>query len=169
VLCEAGLHASRGLLDALTYAPGVTVHRVEISGQILTGIDKVCGERRKILWSLEIEQVLRDFARFCAWTVLPSWEAPEIVEEWVLTGNYGVRNAAWNVLRNATWNPIGSAAWIVAKDAARSSARRSAMSAAKSAAWSATWCISNWDTAQYAKIRELLEQVLVSALEAARK
>jgi hypothetical protein len=165
VMCRAGLHASRRLVDALAYAPGATVHRVEISGQILTGGDKVCGERRKILWSFDAEQVLRDFARFCAWTVLPSWEAPEIVKEWVLTGNEQIRDAARIELSKAAWNPIGGAAADVARDAAK----RSASSAAKSASWSATWYISNWNIAHSDKILELFEQVLVSAVEAARK
>jgi hypothetical protein len=165
VLCEAGLHASRRLLDALGYAPGTTVHRVEISGQILTGVDKVCGERRKILWSLEIEQVLRGFARFCAWCVLPNWDAPEVVKEWVLTGNEQIRNAAWDAVSNADWN----AAWSAAGSAAWSAAKSATWDATWDASWDASWSASWEDARDAAKIRELLEQVLVSALEAARK
>ena len=30
-MCESGLHASRRILDALSYAPGSSIHRVEVA------------------------------------------------------------------------------------------------------------------------------------------
>ena len=49
VLCENGLHASRTVLDALGYAPGLIVCRVEISGDVVEGEDKLCGRHRLCL------------------------------------------------------------------------------------------------------------------------
>ena len=40
VLCHHGLHASKRLIDALGYAPGPIVQRVELSGEIVSGTDK---------------------------------------------------------------------------------------------------------------------------------
>ena len=39
VLCERGLHASVKPLDALRYAPGTIVARVELSGRVIRGDD----------------------------------------------------------------------------------------------------------------------------------
>ena len=49
ILCTNGLHASRKILDALGYAPGLIVCRVEISGEVVEGDDKLCGQQRRCL------------------------------------------------------------------------------------------------------------------------
>lgn len=45
VLCEAGLHGSEKVVDALSYAPGSYVWRVDITRKIDKGSDKLCGQR----------------------------------------------------------------------------------------------------------------------------
>lgn len=51
VICETGLHASETPYDALQYAPGQMLHRVELDGVTVTPshTDKVVAQRRKII------------------------------------------------------------------------------------------------------------------------
>jgi len=49
-MCKTGLHASEHPFDALRYAPGPTLCRVECAGEIVRGDDKlVCTKRRIVL------------------------------------------------------------------------------------------------------------------------
>jgi len=61
-LCNFGLHASGRAIDALKYAPGSIVCRVELSGKILEESDKLCAERRKVLWMADATETLHEFA-----------------------------------------------------------------------------------------------------------
>jgi hypothetical protein len=76
-LCASGLHASKNILDALRYAPGSTICRVEVCGEIIHGDDKLVCTERTILWRVSGERILRKFARMCARDVLHLWDAPE--------------------------------------------------------------------------------------------
>ena len=62
-LCEAGYHLSERALDALRYAPGSWVWRVEGRGERLTDTDKLCCRERVALWGYDATDVLRAFAR----------------------------------------------------------------------------------------------------------
>jgi hypothetical protein len=42
-LCSNGMHGSARLIDALKYANGPIVCRVEIAGDVIEGEDKLCG------------------------------------------------------------------------------------------------------------------------------
>jgi hypothetical protein len=55
-LCASGLHASKNILDALHYAPGSTICRVEVCGEIIHGNDKLVASERTILWRVSGEQ-----------------------------------------------------------------------------------------------------------------
>ena len=66
MLCEHGLHASIKALDALRYAPGTMVARVELSGRIIHGDDKIVSRRRKTLWMADATKTLQWFAVWCA-------------------------------------------------------------------------------------------------------
>ncbi len=48
-LCEYGLHGSEHVFEALTYAPGPILCRVELGGEILREDDKVCAEQRTVI------------------------------------------------------------------------------------------------------------------------
>ena len=100
VMCESGLHASVRLIDALKYAPGYTICRVEVDGKIIKDDDKLVATRRKILWRVDGEQVLRAFARWCALQVVHLWDAPDIVGEYLITGREDIRAEA----RDAAWD-----------------------------------------------------------------
>jgi len=83
-LCQSGLHASVKILDALTYAPGTTICRVSLGGDIIKSHDKVVASERTILWRVDAENVLRQFARQCALDVIH------------LDAAWAARDAAWD-------------------------------------------------------------------------
>ena len=64
-LCKKGLHASIKPLDALKYAPGSVVCRVECSGEVIYGEDKLVCSRRRVLWIEDASRVLCEYATWC--------------------------------------------------------------------------------------------------------
>jgi hypothetical protein len=62
VMCERGYHASKRLIDALTYAPGPILCRVELGGSIIESADKCVATERRILWRADISELLHRFA-----------------------------------------------------------------------------------------------------------
>ena len=120
-LCTYGLHASIRALDALGYAPGPIICRVELGGRILKSSDKVCASERTVIAMADATKTLRAFARSCALDVIDKWDAPSVVREYLETGNEELRESA----RSAAWSAARSA-W-------------SAKAAAESAVWSAVW------------------------------
>jgi hypothetical protein len=126
ILCASGLHASKNILDALQYAPGSIICRVEVGGEIIHGYDKLVCSERTILWRASGEQVLRKFARMCALDVLHLWDAPDIVVQYLKTGDQSIRAAA----RDAS---------DAARDADLAAARTAALAAAWAAARDAAW------------------------------
>jgi len=142
--CKAGLHASEHPFDALTYAPGPRLHRVELRGDIQTHgdpADKLVARSRRIVSSIDATDILRGFARWNARQCIDKWDAPQVVRDYLETGDpnlrpaaeFAARSAAWS----AAWSAARSAAWSAARSAARSTAESAARSAAESAAWSA--------------------------------
>ena len=131
-LCENGMHASLRALDALQYAPSAIVCRVELSGEIVEGDDKLCARHRKVLAMADATKTLHEFACWCAEQALlrereagrepnpRSWAAIEVKRRW-LKGEatdeelYVARAAA----RNAAWDAARVAARVAAWAAAR--------------------------------------------------
>ena len=101
VMCKSGLHASERLIDALNYAPGSTICRVELDGDMLRDDDKIVAKRRRILWRIDGEAILHEFARWCALQVIDKWDAPEVVRQYLKTGDESIRAAAWAAARDA--------------------------------------------------------------------
>jgi len=134
-MCASGLHASKRLIDALNYAPGETLCRVRCGGKIVHGSDKFICRERTILWRIDATETLRLFARKQAMSVAHLWDMPDVVRQYLETGNEKLRAAA----RSAVWD----AAWTAARDAARSAvwtaARDAVWDAARDAAWTAAW------------------------------
>ena len=60
-LCNHGLHASKNILDAMRYAKGPIICRVELSGKFVFDQSKFCATRRKCLWMMDAKEVLRDY------------------------------------------------------------------------------------------------------------
>ena len=142
-ICESGLHASIKIRDALIYAPGPIVCRVECSGRLEEGGDKLVCSRRKVLWSLDATTALRVYARWCASQVLHLWNAPDVVKQYLSTGDESISAAAGA----AAWDAKAAAraaAWDAAEAAARASARTAAWAAAEAAARASAGAVA-WD------------------------
>ena len=162
ILCKQGFHGNIDILDTLYYAPGPICCRVEIGGIVLHNNDKLVGSERTVLWMVDAEQVLREFARKCALDVVHLWDAPQVVVDYLSTGNEeGLRDTAWAAnsaaARDATLaaaraaraarvaasvtRGAASVAWAAARaarDATRDAAWAAAWAAARGAAWAAT-------------------------------
>ena len=124
--CERGLHLSKRILDALRYAPGPIIYKVEGHGIIMphgNPIDKyACSERTYLSGGINISDELLKFARLCALDVVHLWNPPKVVIEYLKSGDESIRDAAWN------------AAWVAARDAAEAAARVAAWAAVEAAA-----------------------------------
>ena len=141
VLCDNGMHGSVRLIDALYYASGPIVCRVEIEGDVIEGDDKLCGRRRTVLWMMDATRILHEFACACAEDALAlvaqpdarSVEAIAAKRKW-LNGEItdeeldSASAAAWHVALAAAWD----AAWA-ARAAARSASRAASLAAAGAA------------------------------------
>ena len=132
--CKHGLHLSKRIIDALKYAPGPVIYRVVGSGTIVphgNPIDKyACSERTYFAGGIDISDILRLFARRCALDVIHLWKAPDVVVQYLKTGDESLRDAAGSAARAAAW----AAAWDAARDAAWDAATSAAGDAARDAA-----------------------------------
>jgi hypothetical protein len=70
--CVNGLHASKRALDALDYAPGPIVTRVQLDGQIVVEGDKAAASKRRVLWMADATRTLHLFTCLCAEEALNS-------------------------------------------------------------------------------------------------
>ena len=90
VPCQSGLHASESILDALWYAPGPIICRVELDGgregACANRCDKLVAARRRILWrprrgderagAASVRAVVRVAGDW-------PWDAPAVVREYL--------------------------------------------------------------------------------------
>ncbi len=157
-LCSNGLHASEKIIDALQYASSNILYRVELSGVIEHGADKSCATKREYLYRIDIGEILRKFAYERALNVAHLWDAPQIVLDYLGSGNEGLRAAANDAANDAAWDAAWTAAWAAAwaaaDDAANDAAWDAAWAAANDAANDAAWDAA-WDTASD-KLTELV-------------
>ena len=145
--CISGLHFSLTPSDALQFAPGPFLHLVRIDGEYLSHNNKGVADNRTIVASMDATELLRFFARMQALSVVHLWDAPDLVLDYLMTGDESIRdaarnaawNAAWNAARNAAWDADWNAARNAAWNAARNAARDAAWNAARNAAWDAAW------------------------------
>jgi hypothetical protein len=137
VMCESGLHASLHPFDALQYAPGETLCLVECDGIADEQSDKLVCSRRRIIARFDATDLLWEMSRWCALQVIHLWDAPQIVRDYLTTGDESLRAAAWDAARAAAraaaWEAAGATAW----DAAWHAARAAAGATAGDAAWHA--------------------------------
>ncbi len=124
VICSSGLHWSRDPFDALEYAPGPTLCLVEVRGIVAEQSDKGVSLERKIIARMDATEMLRYFSRMQALSVIHLWDAPDIVCDYLMTGDEGIRDAAWAAAWAAARAAAWAAAWDVAWDAARDAARK---------------------------------------------
>jgi hypothetical protein len=112
-MCVSGYHASIDIGDALSYAPGFTVSRVECSGEIEQQDDKLVCSQRKALWTLDAKAII------LKWSI-------RIATDAVKTAKKVCNDKAWNA-----WADL----WISGKDRTYSAAN--AAYAAADAAYAA--------------------------------
>jgi hypothetical protein len=146
-LCRSGLHASVRAIDALGYAPGNTVSLVRCEGKTVHGGDKLVCQRRTPIFTIDATKVLMQYARGCALDVLHLWSPPDVVKQYLETGDDSIRAAAWAAARAA------------GADAARDAARDAAWAAARAAAWAAVGEVVG------AAPGKTLESMLLSAMQ----
>jgi len=133
-LCSRGLHASERIIDALKFAPGSVICRVELRGDIQESYrrDKLVARERRILWHLNAKvgsRVLHEFSRWAALQVIDLWDAPSVVRDYLETGNES--------LRHASGYASGFAARVGEPQAAAWYATRTAAGSATRVAWDA--------------------------------
>ena len=140
VMCENGMHASKRILDALQYAHGSLVRRVECWGEVQIQPDKLCSRHRKPLWQVDATRILHEFACRVAEDALKlagvtderCWQAMAAKRRW-LAGQATDMDlaaacdaawaAAWDAARYAAWAAAGAAACDAARSAACDAAR----------------------------------------------
>ncbi len=146
-LCKYGLHGSVRILDALQHAPGLMICRVELGGRMLVDTDKICAETRRVIACIDGEAILLQHARESALSVAHLWAMPDVVRQFLETGDESLRAAAWDAARDAARDAAWAAAmaaaraaaWAAAEDAAGAAAGDAARDAARDAAWDAAW------------------------------
>ena len=114
-ICVSGLHWSREPFDALQYAPGPTLCLVDVRGEIIEQDDKGCSTERRIVARMDATEMLRYFSRMQALSVIHLWDAPDVVCDYLMTGEESLRAAARAAARDAA----RAAAWDAARAAAR--------------------------------------------------
>jgi hypothetical protein len=83
-------------------------------------VDKyACSVRTYIAGGFDCSSVLRAFARQCALDLSHLWDAPQIVKDYLNTGDENLRAAA----SDAAWAAASAAAWAVARAVASAAAR----------------------------------------------
>ena len=185
-ICRSGLHASERIIDALTYAPGNIICRVECGGIVDTQSDKLVCRERTILWRIDGEELVREFARKCALDVIHLWDAPQIVIDFLQTGDpklqAAAEDAAWAAgaaAGDAAWaagdaGDAGAAAGAAARAAwaagaaAGAAAEAAARDTASGAAGDATWAAAR-DAAEDAQNTRLEQRVQAAHEEASKE
>ena len=131
-LCQSGLHASLRPSDALHYAPGNILCLVECGGVVIHAYGKLVCTERTIIARLDATEMLGYYARMQALKATEFWAAPDVVLEYLMTGDESLREAA----NNATYNASDSYSAIKATyNAACNDAHSAAHSAARAAAF----------------------------------
>ena len=160
--CVSGLHMSERPFQALQYAQGSTLCRVELDGELASHgepIDKWVGRRRRIIARIDATPMLRRFAADQALSVSHLWDMPPVVRDYLETLDESARvhaetaaavawSAAWDAVMERAWKEMWSVpqdAW--APKAAVCAAVAVSWDAAREAARAATWGMATVETA----------------------
>jgi hypothetical protein len=128
--CVNGLHCSEEPWDALKYLPGHLLHRVELCDELEphgNPIDKWVGRKRRILSSIDAEQLLRRFAREQTLGDIHLCVVPSVVLQYLSA----TEDTLWAAAAAAALasgfercDPAWEAAWTSARDAAKDTFNR---------------------------------------------
>lgn len=176
ILCERGLHASRRLIDALRYAPGPVVCRVELSGEILEDSDKLVATERRVIWMADATHTLHSFACWCAENALALtsvkpdersvaaiktkrlWLQGKATDKELAAVRAAARAVAWAAVRAVAWDAAGDAAGAAAGAAAGNAVRAAVRAAAGAAVGAAVGAAARADV-RAAQNRQLARMV----------
>lgn len=116
-ICESGLHASIRAIDALDYAPGATISRVELYGIETTQRDKIVCRSRRVIACADASKTILLWSAECALTALLTadatdqrlFDAIEVVFEYCRTGTWtSEMTAARAAAVAAAWDEMNS-------------------------------------------------------------
>jgi hypothetical protein len=152
-MCRLGLHASRRMADALQYAPGTWLSRVECWGSVEEQDDKLVCCNRRVLRYADVATALHRAACDVAEHAMlrygvddpRSWETIKTKRRWLL----GVANDS--ELAAASWAAVGAASWAAVGAAAGAAAR---------AAWAAAGAAARdeWEQILLARVGEVYDE-----------
>ena len=153
VICMSGLHGSRRPWNALHYAPGAVLCRVEFGGVVEEHGDKLVARKRRIICRTDITNTLRYFERMRALSVAHLWTPDDVVLEYLMTGDERIKDSAWDssmIAAKAAWNSSQDASWDAAwaaRAAARAASGDAAWKSSQAAAWDSSM-IAAWTAAR---------------------
>ena len=148
-MCHSGYHWSRTPWQALEFAPGNLLHKVQVGGKIIEDTNKGVSSERTILATIDATQLLRRFAADQALSFAHLWPMPDVMREYLVDLDEAKRSAARSAARSAE-SAAESAARRAAWSAAGSAASAAWSAAARAAAWDAAWDAASaaaWDAA----------------------
>jgi hypothetical protein len=135
---------------------------VTLSGDVVHGHDKSAASARTYIARIDATDLLWRHARLCALDVIDLWDAPDVVRQYLRTGDENKRDAASAAAWDAARDAARDAAWAAARDAAWAAARDAARDAAWDAAWAAARAAGRdaaWDAARDAQRRRFARMV----------
>ena len=146
ILCEQGYHASDLPWDALRYAPGNILCRVECGGKIIKGSDKLVCTERTIIRRIDATKMLQYFARMKAVEDIHLYpnDNDDVVFDFLMTGENA--NAAYTAAYTAKVTHATQAATYAAKATyAATYATAYTTYAANSAAYATAYAAATYD------------------------
>jgi len=111
ILRLGGLDGCERITDALDYARGTTLSRIELSGRLARFGDRVYATRRRYIEVMDATNLLRSFARSCALTVSKLWNQQRAVVDYLSSGDDALRELVWALAGASMRSPDRAAAW----------------------------------------------------------
>lgn len=169
-LNKNGMHGAKTLMDALDYAPGVRLCRVEVDGEIAETDRYLVGRRRKVLAWLNARDVLLEFRRWCAKQVADKWGAPPVVRNYLNTGENraAAKRAIEAAGRDASATSTSAAAWASARATVQRPETITVQAATQEAAEAAAHSFSEEAAANTDEVGEARETIREEARATAR-
>ena len=146
-MCATGYHASIDIRDALSFAPGFTVSRVECRGEMEQQSDKLVCRERKVLWTMDAKKII------LKWSTRVATDAVKMVRK-------TSTDKAWD-----TWADM----WISGKYRTYAAAKAAASAAYAASAANAAYAASYAAYADANAARKKYSGWLVAMIEKGRK
>ena len=133
-LCKTGFHGSKRIIDALQYARGPIICKVELGGRILKGDDKCVASERTVIAMADATNTLHEMACWAAEQALKLIDKPDPRSVAAIQAKRKwLRGEITDAELNAAWAAAGAAAGDAADDAADAAAWAAAGDAARAA------------------------------------